>query len=300
MNYVLTLVAAQHHTEFKNNINQAVDEQAAIIEDISELHEGLAYDLYLESPSESLIQNLRNALQCDVFIQENKPETRRKKLFLSDMDATIVEEETLDELAAALGLKEKIAEITAATMRGELDFEASVKKRVAMLKDLPVNELENTFEHITYTKGARTLIKTLRAHNVHCTLVSGGFTYFTDKVAAELGFFDNFGNILGIDSGKLSGEVIPPIRGKEFKAQLLNTKVEELGLKLADTICAGDGANDADMLTLCQNNGGLGIGYRPKPALKKQLKNNVVYANLTSLLYAMGYKQDEIIFCEDE
>ena len=212
------------------------------------------------------------------------------------MDATIVEQETLDELADALGLKEKIAEITAATMRGELDFESSVKKRVAMLKQLPLIELDKTFTHITYTKGARTLIKTLNAHNIPCTLVSGGFTYFTEKVAKELGFSHHYGNILGIKEARLSGEVIPPVRGKEFKAALLRAQADSMGIPLSDTLCAGDGANDADMLTLCQNNGGLGVGFFPKPLLKEKLHNYIVYANLTSLLYAMGYKKDEIIF----
>lgn len=299
MTYVLTLVAAQHHPEFENNIKQAVDEAKMPLHDMVTLHHNLAYDIITDAPQTKSMHRFRKSLQCDVFTQKNTPNKRRKKFFLSDMDATIVAEETLDELAAALGLREKIEKITAATMRGELDFESSVKKRVAMLKDLPLRELDNTFTHITYSKGARSLVKTLNAHKVDCCLVSGGFTYFTEKVAEELGFTENYGNILGMNASALSGEVTPPILGKEFKAQLLRKKIKDLNITLEDTICVGDGANDADMLTLCQSGGGLGIGYHPKPLLKEKLNNVIIYGSLTSLLYAMGYKQDEIIFCED-
>lgn len=295
MSYLLTFVAPQHTHYFEKTCHKAVDDQKLTIIDHDILANDKALDVILQDDPTPYLNQLRETLKCDVFVQTHAPQSRKKKLLLSDMDATIVAEETLDELAASLGLKEKIAEITAATMRGELDFEASVKQRVAMLKNLPLIELEKTAQHLTYSKGAKTLITTLKAHNVHTVLVSGGFTYFTNYVAQHIGFHENFGNILGTTDTHLDGQVIPPIRGKEYKAELLKSKMKDLNLNASESCCIGDGANDLDMLSHANDNAGLGVGFQSKPLLREKLPNHIIYGDLTTLLYAQGYKQEDII-----
>lgn len=301
MSYVLTFVAPQHHKEIENTAREAVDKSGLTLEDICILAPEKALDIFISDnealDSAAILERVRDHLRLpmDIFCQPHIPETRRKNLLLSDMDATIVAEETLDELAAAVGLKDEIAAITAATMRGELPFEDSVRKRVNMLKALPVEALAQTAQHLTYSNGAASLVKTMTAHGAHTVLVSGGFTYFTKIVAQHIGFNEHFGNTLDIQNNLLTGEIIPPIRGKEFKAELLQSLSQQYHIPLSACLCLGDGANDAAMLTTCQKNGGLALGYQPKDVLKQQLTNNIIYGSLTSALYAQGYTEDEII-----
>lgn len=305
MSYVLTFVAPQHHKEIENIARKTVKSCGLAIENIRILAAEKALDIFItadfakdvETKQSAIIAKLRAhmTLPMDIFCQLHAPENRRKKLLLSDMDATIVAEETLDELAAAISLKEEIAAITAATMRGELNFEDSVRKRVGMLKGLPIKALDDTAATLNYSRGASSLVKTMTAHGAQTALVSGGFTYFTNIVAQHIGFKDHFGNTLDIQNDELSGEIIPPIRGKEFKAELLQSLAMQHNIPLSSCLCLGDGANDAAMLALCQKNGGLAFGYRPKDVLKQQLTNNIIYGSLTSALYAQGYTEDEII-----
>ncbi len=210
---------------------------------------------------------------------------RRKKLFLADMDSTIVTTETLDELAAKAGIKDQIAAITARAMNGELDFHAALKERVALLKGLPVVALQETLDETIPCPGAEALIKTLRAKNVPCVLVSGGFTYFTGAIAESLGFTAHHGNTLNYNEEILEGTVALPILDKDSKLAFLQSYARQYGLDLSQTIAIGDGANDLPMLTAA----GLGIGYRPKPVLEDTLLNVLKFTDLTSVLYAQGY-----------
>lgn len=223
--------------------------------------------------------------KIDVFCTSSK--NRRKKLLMADMDSTIVTSETLDELAAEAGIKDKISNITERAMRGEIDFFAAIRKRVGLLKGLPTDALTRTVDGTVISDGAQTFIKTMRDNGATCVLVSGGFTHFTKDIASKLGFNAHHGNTLGIADNALTGEVIDPILGKEAKLQLLKDYTKNLKIDIGDSVAVGDGANDLPMLSAA----GLGIGYHPKPLLEETLLNCIRHTDLTSALYAQGYKQ---------
>ena len=185
-----------------------------------------------------------------------KSRGRRKALLLADMDSTIVQGETLDDLAAFAGLGEKISAITARAMNGELDFKAALRERVAMLKGLPVDTLERTWEQVRMTGGARELVATMRARGALTVLVSGGFSFFTAKVAAALGFDEHRSNTLLDDGAALTGSVADPILDRDSNLQALHEFAARRGVKLGATMAGGDGANDLDML------GAAGLGHR--------------------------------------
>lgn len=230
---------------------------------------------------------LRDILEkdkIDVFC--TRTENRQKTLLMADMDSTIVTAETLDELAEEAGLKKEISAITARAMRGELDFEESIEKRVGQLKNLSIDALKRTLDKIEISKGAKTLVSTMRNSGSFCALVSGGFTYFTGEIAAQLGFTAHHGNVLEIEDNKLTGQVKKPILDKNAKLRFLKLYCEELEIELSDTIAVGDGANDLPMLQAA----GIGIGYRPKPLLEESLLNCIRFTNLTSVLYIQGHK----------
>lgn len=209
---------------------------------------------------------------------------RKKKLLLADMDSTIVTTETLDELAAKAGIKDKIAAITARAMNGELDFHAALRERVGLLKDLPVTALHETLDETELCEGADKLIHAMRESGATCVLVSGGFTFFTSAIAERAGFHHHHGNELEHDGEVLVGTVGGVILDKDAKLAFLKKYASELGLDLSQTVAIGDGANDLPMLTAA----GLGIGYRPKPVLEDALLNVLKYADLTGVLYAQG------------
>lgn len=210
---------------------------------------------------------------------------RRKALLVADMDSTIITTETLDELAAYAGLKEQIAEITKRSMNGELDFPTALRERVAMLKGLDLSALERTWKQTEFCPGARTLIATMRAYGATTALVSGGFTYFTQRVAAELGFDINRANTLLDNGSHLTGEVAEPILDKDAKLAALQELSAKRGIKITATLAVGDGANDLAML----KEAGLGVAYYAKPIVAEQVLNRIEHTDLTSLLFAQGY-----------
>ncbi len=225
-----------------------------------------------------------NPDKIDVFC--TPAQNRKKMLFLADMDSTIVTSETLDELGAEAGLKNKIAKITERAMRGEIDFHGAIKERVGLLKNLPATALDKTLSNTEISKGARTLLKTLKSNGVFCVLVSGGFTFFTGAIADKLNFDAHHGNVLNIEDDKLTGTVQEPILDKNAKLNFLKLYCEELSLDINQTIAIGDGANDLPMLEAA----GLGIGYHPKPILEDKLLNCIRHTDLTSVLYMQGYR----------
>ncbi len=219
----------------------------------------------------------------DVFI--TKFRGRRKAVLVADMDSTIVSSETLDELAAYAGLKEQIAAITQRSMNGEIDFTAALRERVAMLKGLELTALERTWSAVEYCPGAKVLVATMRQFGATTALVSGGFTFFTARVAAELGFDLHRANVLLDNGSQLTGEVGEPIVDRDTKLVTLKELADKRGVKLAATLAVGDGANDLAML----GEAGLGIAYYAKPVVAEQVQNRIEHTDLTSLLFAQGY-----------
>jgi phosphoserine phosphatase len=213
-------------------------------------------------------------------------ERRRKQVLIADMDSTIVQSETLDEIAGEAGIKDRIAAITARSMAGELDFAEALIERVAALKGLDASALARTLSRTRVMPGATELVGTMRAHGAKCWLVSGGFSYFTSHFAQQVGFHADRSNTLIIADGKLSGEVGRPILDRDAKLAALKDLCGEAGVTLADAVAVGDGANDLAMIQAA----GMGVAFQAKPAVKKAARFQVNRADLSTLLYFQGYR----------
>ncbi|TDH60920.1 phosphoserine phosphatase SerB [Dankookia rubra] len=218
-------------------------------------------------------------------------EGRRKRLLLADMDSTIVTSETLDEIAAFAGLKERIAGITRRSMNGELDFRTALIERVGMLAGLEVSALERTWEATELTGGAKALVATMRANGAHCAIVSGGFTFFTGRVADLVGFHAHYSNTLEIADGRLTGKVAEPILDRDAKLATLKRLAAEHALPLEAALTVGDGANDLAMIQAA----GLGVAFRAKPVVAAAARARLDHADLRGLLFAQGYRAAEIL-----
>jgi phosphoserine phosphatase len=216
---------------------------------------------------------------------------RRKRLLVADMESTMIENEMLDELADFLGLREKIAAITARAMNGELDFAAALNERVGLLKGLPVSKLDEAATRIRYMPGGATLVATMKKHGATCALVSGGFTYFTGLVKKRLGFDFEAANVLKHDGQTLAGAVELPILGKEAKLATLDRLCVERGLQVGEALTVGDGANDLPMLKAA----GLGVAFHAKPVVAAQVSARIDHGDLTALLYLQGYRKSEFV-----
>lgn len=217
---------------------------------------------------------------------------RKKRLLLADMDSTIINVECIDELADFAGVKAQVSEITERAMRGELDFEGALRERVGMLKGLPLGDLQRAYdERVRLNAGARTLVRTMSANGGRAVLVSGGFTFFTSRVAQAAGFAANRANTLNEDGSALTGTVGEPILGREAKLAALKEEAAGMGIELSQTLAVGDGANDLAMIEAA----GLGVAYRAKPIVSAQADAKVDSADLTALLYFQGYRADEFV-----
>ena len=223
-------------------------------------------------------------LGLDLVVQP--AEGRRKRLLLADMDSTMIGQECIDELAAMAGIGEKVAAITARAMNGELDFEAALTERVALLRGLPEAVVGQVLrERITFTPGGRELVATMKANGGHAALVSGGFTAFTGAVAEALGFDEHRANRLLASCGKLTGEVARPILGREAKVAALREIAGRLGIGTEAAMAVGDGANDLGMLGLA----GAGVALHAKPVVAAECDIRINHGDLTALLYIQGY-----------
>ncbi|WP_375279417.1 phosphoserine phosphatase SerB [Pseudooctadecabacter sp.] len=219
-------------------------------------------------------------------------EGRRKKMLLADMDSTMIQQECIDELADEAGVGARVADITARAMNGELDFEAAIDERVGLLAGLPVQVIADVLANrITYMRGGRALVQTMKANGGYAALVSGGFTAFTSAVAEALGFDENRANTLGVKGAALTGQVARPILGQQAKLEALNEITARLGITPADVLAVGDGMNDLLML----QNAGTGVALHGKPALQEKCRVRVNHGDLTALLYLQGYAKPEFV-----
>lgn len=300
MSYVLTLVSS---AESRPLTSEHIDHALRIFNNhnIAQTCEPVwlspdkAVEIGLSDPhDQTILQALRRHFakdQVDFFL--TPIENRRKKLLLADMDSTIVEGETLDDLAAYAGLKDKVSEITAAAMEGKLDFHAAIRERVKLLEDLPLSNLQDALEQTKLNPGARVFVQTMTKHDAKCVLVSGGFTFFTSAIAKQAGFHENHGNTLGINerAQTLDGQVVDPILDKFAKVNFLKQYMNELQIETEHCLTIGDGANDIPMLEMA----GLGIGYHPKQAVLDAVPNTILYGDLTAALYAQGYSEEHFV-----
>ena len=287
MNYVTTVVARRDAITLTpaiiNQIRNTLRGAPPVI-----LSPGEAVDIPLSAPpSPDLLLAALEGRPIDAITVKTR--ARRKALLVADMDSTIVTGETLDELARFAGIGEKIAAITARAMHGELDFKEALRERVGMLKGLNLDALEKTWERIELTAGARELVATMRAKGALTALISGGFSFFTGKVAAQLGFDLHRSNILLDDGTALTGQVGDPIVDRDGKVAALHELAAQRGLKLSATLAVGDGANDLDMIRAA----GLGVAFHAKPIVAKEARAKVDHADLRALLFAQGYPASE-------
>ena len=239
----------------------------------------------------ALGESLRQlAAGLDVVLQPAA--NRRKKLFLADMDSTMIGQECIDELADYVGLKKHVASITDRAMRGDIAFEPALRERVALLKGLSARVIDEVIdERIRLTSGARTLVATMRANGTFTGMVSGGFTLFTNRIASMIGFDETRANSLVLDGDKLAGTVAEPIFGREAKRETLLSLRERLGIGKDETLVAGDGANDLDMIL----EAGLGVAYHAKPKVAAAAPARIDHGDLTALLYVQGYRRNEFV-----
>lgn len=224
----------------------------------------------------------------DIFVQPLA--NRAKKLLIADMDSTMITIECIDELADFVGKRAEVSAVTEAAMRGELDFIDALDARVSLLRGLDAAILERCFsERLRYTPGAKALVQTMKAKGAHTVLVSGGFTYFADKVAQHLGFAFTHANKLDMEGGRLTGTVARPVVTAEVKQARLVSAAEEKRLPLADTLAVGDGANDIPMI----ESAGFGVAYRAKQRTRAAAAATIDHTDLGSLLFAQGYRRKE-------
>ena len=298
MTHVATLISAPSLAALDDGAAAAAQDSLPATEAPRWLDRGIAADILFspngDNDNRATAERIRGRLGArpiDVVVQPLAQ--RRKRLLLADMDSTMIGQECIDELADFVGKKAHVAAITERAMRGEIEFAPALIERVALLKGLPTSVIDRVIaERIVLTPGARTLVATMRANGAHTCLVSGGFTLFTTKIAAMIGFDEARANTLVVDAeGRLTGEVATPILGRDAKLATLVELRHRLGLAKADTLVTGDGANDLAMI----EDAGLGVAYHAKPAVAAAAAARIDHGDLTALLYAQGYSRGELV-----
>ena len=287
---VLSLIANPADPELDPTLAQAVLAQTG--GELNWLSHGVACDILEPTAPQALdvARDIigRRAVDANVVPSEG----RRKQVLVADMDSTMIEQECIDELAAALGLKAQVAEITDKAMRGELDFEQALDTRVALLKGLERYKIEEIRrEAITLAPGGRALVQTMKAYGAYTSLVSGGFTFFADYFAKRIGFDEAIANVLEFDGEHLTGTVSKPIVDKNTKKKRLLDLANERGLNASQTMAVGDGANDLDMIGVA----GFGVALHAKPAVAAAAGIRIDHGDLTALLYLQGYSEDDFV-----
>ena len=257
------------------------------------LDEGVAADLVFTGDLKAKRAALESAVSGDAIDVIVQPLAhRRKRLLIADMDSTLIGQECVDELAARVGVGERVAAITERAMRGEVAFAPALRERVALLQGLPETVIRDVLkDRITLSRGARTLVQTMRANGAYVAIVSGGFRQFTGAIRERLGADEDRANVLMIEDGRLTGQVMEPILGQDAKLHALKEIAAAMGLALDDTLAVGDGANDLPMLQAA----GLGIAYRAKPKVAAGADARVERTDLSALLYAQGFARKDFV-----
>ena len=288
--FIATLIAS-NRTLSRADLDQARDALAgvgALPGQPAWIDEGAAADLPFGRADRAAARAVLEGLLPDTDVVVQPAAGRAKKLLVADMDSTMITIECIDELADYAGIKPQIAEVTERAMRGELDFEAALDARVALLKGLAETAIDRCHaERVRLMPGAQALIRTMKAHGARTILVSGGFTVFADRVAEAIGFDRAISNRLGLAGGMLDGTVDRPIVGSATKRETLLAEREAMGLDAEQTLAVGDGANDIPMI----EEAGLGIAYHAKPKTAAAADARIEHGDLTALLYAQGYKR---------
>ena len=295
MRFVATLVARPNSSLLDHatiqSISTCLKEHGASLEEQDWLSDGEACDIFFSGlatkEAKDLITQELLGSSFDFAIQETV--NRRKKLLVADMESTIIGQEMIDELAVRHGIGDKIAKITERSMHGELNFEESLRERVALLKDIPESELTEISSLMKLNPGADTLVKTMRKHGAYTALVSGGFTFFTAQIRDLCQFNEDRANTLNIENGKLNGTVTEPILGREAKLEATEDLIQKLEITLNDVCAVGDGANDLAMLSAV----GMGVGYHAKPIVQDTAEYQVKHTDHLALLYNQGYSKED-------
>ncbi len=291
--YVITLIGDANARPLEPaHVNQ-VRQTLEVSGDDVWLAEHEACDLFFTSPlsAATLCGLARRALSGSrIDVACTKAEGRRKKLFISDMDSTVIDQECIDELADAHGVGDQVRQITAATIAGDIGFSDSLRQRTALMKGLDQGQMEKVYaDRISLKTGARTTVQTMRQHGVYCILVSGGFDFFARRIARRIGFHTAMANELVIENGKLTGKVHEPIVGRTAKLETLVSLCEQKNLQPRDVVAVGDGANDIKMIEAA----GLGVAFHGSGAVKEPADACIDHGSLVALLYIQGYRKSQ-------
>ena len=238
---------------------------------------------------------LTNTLDMDIAYQEDDMFRRNRRLVVFDMDSTLIEAEVIDELAKVAGVGAEVSAITELAMQGEIDFDESFRRRVALLSGLNEFSLQQVADKLQLTEGAETLISTLKRLGYKTAILSGGFSYFANQLRDQLGFDYVYANQLDIHAGVVTGEVVGDIINGERKAELLKDIAQRENIALEQVIAVGDGANDLPMLSVA----GLGIAFRAKPIVKASARQSISTLGLDSIIYLLGISDRERIATSD-
>jgi len=297
--WVVTAIAQKISTTDLHRLASTLAEHGANVEKASRLSEdGLSsLELRVRLSPEGDPGALKRALLAlsmestfDVALQPESLYRRSKRLVVMDMDSTLIRIEVIDELARAAGVVERVSQITERAMQGELDFDASLRERVALLEGLEVSVLERLARELPLTDGAERLIRVLKRLGFRTAVLSGGFSIAAEALQARLGIDYAFSNTLEVEHGRLTGKVLGPIVNAERKAELLASIAEQEGILLDQVIAVGDGANDLMML----EKAGLGIAFRAKPKLREAADTSISRSGLDAILYLLGISGREL------